>query len=151
MKSKCTIKIMRRETKLGCICNRTGFFNNCTVKLLDEICEQEINIQHLKYSASHTVSHSQCSSLWVKSPVTVWEVIGIWFWVCFWAKSLWQIISLTITFLVASLLVCLCVCTNTCNHAYSATPSTSSENTILWAQIMKWDSKRCVTLTQDTY
>lgn len=88
MKSQCTRKIMSRETKLGCICNRTVFFsNNCTVKLLDEICEQEINIQHLKYSASHTVSHSQRSSLWVKSPVAVWEVIGIWFWICFWAKS----------------------------------------------------------------
>lgn len=62
MKSERTIKIMSRETKLGSICNQTGFFSSdCIVKLLDGICKQEANIQHFKYSASHTVSHSQRS------------------------------------------------------------------------------------------
>lgn len=129
MKIGCTIRIMSRETKLGSICSQTGFFSsNCTVKLLDGICEQETNVQHFKYSASHSVSHSQRSSLWVKSPVSVWEeVIGIWFDFVFELKALkhflfwnvalqwisWQIISLMIVFPVVRLLICLCDCTNT--------------------------------------
>lgn len=151
MKSECTIKIMSRETELGSICNRTGFFfSNCIMNLLDGICGQETNIQHLKYSASHTVSHSQCSSLWVKPPVSVWEeLIGIWFWVCFWAKSFEALFVLkhgiTMNFLTDHFPNDHISCSEIshlplwlhqhCNYMHSATPSTSSENAIICAQI----------------
>lgn len=127
------------------------------MKLLDGICEQETNIQHFKYSASHTVSHSQRFSLWVKAPVSVREeVIGIWFWVCFGAKSfedflfwnvalqwiLWQILSLMITFPVVRLLICLYDCTNT------ATTRTLQHlppplKTLFYAHRLKQDSEMC--------
>lgn len=68
MKSKCTIKIMSRETKLGSICNQTGFdSSNCIVKHLDGICGQETaNIsktQHHTLSAIPSIILSDISCL----------------------------------------------------------------------------------------
>lgn len=69
MKSKCTIKIMSREIKLGCICNQTAGFSssNCIVKHLDGICGQETSniskTQHHTLSAIPRIIMSEISCL----------------------------------------------------------------------------------------
>lgn len=162
-KKYCIINTVSRETKLGPICNQTGFFSrNCTVKLLDGTYKQETNIQYFKYSASGAVSHSQYSSLWVKSPVSVWEgVIEVWFWVCFWAKSFEALFVLKHGITMNSVtdhfpndhascsetchLPLCCTTTATTSHHNIFTPS---ENAIMCAQIDKQIGlKRCIALT----